>query len=78
MSIVDRCVELHNAIIRESANASGHEPLCLAKYLEYWATLNQDGVNALRKKLGEPLFDFLSRTGVPRGVADVGACAATT
>lgn len=72
MSIVDRCVELRYAIISESANAAGHEPLRVPKYTEYWATLSQDDGNALRKKLGELLFDFLSRTGVPRGVAEIG------
>ncbi|KAL2845225.1 hypothetical protein BJY01DRAFT_214424 [Aspergillus pseudoustus] len=59
---VDRCIELHNAIIRENAEAPGYEPLEVANYTDYWADKEPDELRRLKKKLKAPLFEFLSRS----------------
>lgn len=35
---VDRCADLHNAIIRESSHVPGYPELRVVKYLDHWAT----------------------------------------
>ncbi|KAL3445454.1 hypothetical protein BJX65DRAFT_281220 [Aspergillus insuetus] len=61
---VDRCVELHNAIIRENAYAPGHEPLEVVNYTDYWADKEPDELKLLKNKLKAPLFEFVSRSHI--------------
>ncbi|KAL3459818.1 hypothetical protein BJX64DRAFT_264150 [Aspergillus heterothallicus] len=61
---VDRCVELHNAIIRENAEAPGFEPLEVANYTDYWVKKQPSELKRLKKELKTPLFEFLSRSHI--------------
>ncbi|KAL2810188.1 hypothetical protein BJX63DRAFT_402635 [Aspergillus granulosus] len=61
---VDRCVELHNAIIREMAEPPGHEPWAVANYTDHWADKQGSELELLKTRLKAPMFEFLSRSHV--------------
>ncbi|KAL4942885.1 hypothetical protein BDV06DRAFT_191076 [Aspergillus oleicola] len=63
---VDRCVELRNYIINESANAVDHEPLLVINAMEYWESESKGHTKLLPKRLSKPLFEFLSRVNIIR------------
>ncbi|KAL4793382.1 hypothetical protein BDV19DRAFT_366766 [Aspergillus venezuelensis] len=61
---VDRCVELHNAIINESASAPGHEPLLVVEAIDFWESQSKGSTKLVRKKLSTSLFEFVSRVKI--------------
>ncbi|KAL4951549.1 hypothetical protein BDW69DRAFT_169843 [Aspergillus filifer] len=61
---VDRCVELHNAIINESASAPGHEPLLVVNAMEFWESESKGSTKLVRKKMSTSLFEFVSKVNI--------------
>lgn len=69
---VDRCVDLHNAIIRESSHVPGHPDLRVAKYIDHWATSDIYQSEQLAERLSGPILNFLSRSDIiPESVQDM-------
>ncbi|KAL4886314.1 hypothetical protein BJY04DRAFT_178855 [Aspergillus karnatakaensis] len=58
---VDRCAELHNAIVQEVAHAPGFENANVTKYTDSWAAHQDENLKGLRRSIGSPLYDFLSK-----------------
>lgn len=69
---VDRCVDLHNAIIRESSHVPGYPDLRVVKYIGHWATSEEYQSEQLPERLSGPIFEFLSRCDIfPERVQDM-------